>query len=59
VDEAPAVSAADGCFAVPDRPGLGLKLDHEACAAHPRTGARIELFEPGWELRGQPDPPRR
>jgi galactonate dehydratase len=59
VDEAPAVSAADGCFAVPDRPGLGLKLDHEACAAHPRTGARIELFEPGWELRGQPDPSRR
>jgi galactonate dehydratase len=59
VDKAPAVSATDGCFAVPDRPGLGLKLDHEACAAHPRTGARIELFEPGWELRGQPDPSRR
>jgi galactonate dehydratase len=59
VDKAPAVSAADGCFAVPDRPGLGLKLDHEACAAHPRTRARIELFEPGWELRGQPDPSRR
>jgi galactonate dehydratase len=54
VDHAPTVSGADGCFAVPDRPGLGLTLNHEACAAHPRTGARIELFEPGWELRGQP-----
>jgi galactonate dehydratase len=53
VDQAPTVSGVDGCFAVPDRPGLGVKLNHEACAAHPRTGARIELFEPGWELRGQ------
>jgi catechol 2,3-dioxygenase-like lactoylglutathione lyase family enzyme len=55
VDEAPDVSAADGCFAVPDRPGLGLRLDHEVCAAYPRTGVRIELVEPGWALRGQPD----
>jgi galactonate dehydratase len=54
VDEAPTVSAADGCFSVPDRPGLGLQLDHDACAAHPRTGGRIELFENGWELRGRP-----
>ncbi len=45
-------------FAVPERPGLGLKLNHEACAAHPRTGARIELFEPGWELRGEPQESR-
>jgi hypothetical protein len=34
--------------------GLGLRLDHEVCAAYPRTGARIELVEPGWLLRGQP-----
>src|SRR6266516_2061298 len=54
VDEAPTVSVADGCFSVPDRPGLGLMLDHDACAAHPRTGGRIELFEQGWELRGRP-----
>jgi galactonate dehydratase len=54
VDQAPTVSAADGCFSVPDRPGLGVTLDHDACAAHPRTGGRIELFEPGWELRGRP-----
>ena len=38
VDLAPRVDPADGCFAVPDRPGLGLRLNHEVCAAHPRTG---------------------
>src|SRR5262245_17862308 len=57
VDQAPTVSATDGCFAIPDRPGLGLALDHDACAAHPRTHTRIELFEPGWELRGRPRRP--
>jgi len=56
VDEAPTVSAADGCFAVPERPGLGIGLNHEACKAHPRSGALIRLFEPGWERRGQPRP---
>jgi galactonate dehydratase len=51
VDVSPRVEA-DGCFLVPDRPGLGLRLDHERCAAHPRTGGRIRLFEDGWERRG-------
>lgn len=52
VDAPPRVDPADGCFAVPERPGLGLRLNHEACAAHPRTGGRIRLFEQGWERRG-------
>jgi galactonate dehydratase len=52
VDHAPSVDRQDGCFAVPERPGLGLSLKHEVCAAHPRTGGRIRLFEPGWERRG-------
>ncbi len=52
VDVAPAVDPADGCFAPSDRPGLGLRLDHDACARHPRTGARLRLFEPGWQRRG-------
>ena len=52
VDHPPRVDEADGCFAVPERPGLGLRLNHEACAAHPRTGGRIRLFEDGWERRG-------
>jgi galactonate dehydratase len=51
VDHAPRVDAADGCFTVPERPGLGVKLNHEICAAHPPTGGRIKLFEHGWESR--------
>jgi galactonate dehydratase len=52
VDEAPAVSASDGCFAAPQRPGLGVTLNADACRAHPRTGGRLRLFEEGWEHRG-------
>ena len=50
VDAPPRVDA-DGCFTVPDRPGLGLTLDQDACAEHPATGAVIRLFEEGWERR--------
>jgi len=52
VDAPPTVDPADGCFAVPERPGLGVRLNHEACAKHPRTGGRIRLFDEGWEHRG-------
>jgi galactonate dehydratase len=52
VDTPPRIDPADGCFTLPERPGLGLKLDREACARHPRTGGRIRLFEEGWERRG-------
>ena len=52
VDEAPTVSASDGCFAAPQRPGLGVTLSADACRAHPRTGGRLQLFEEGWEHRG-------
>jgi galactonate dehydratase len=51
VDHSPKVEA-DGCFAAPERPGLGLKLNHDVCAQHPRTGGMIRLFEEGWERRG-------
>ena len=51
VDHSPRIDPADGCFVAPDRPGLGLKLNHDACAKHPRTGGRIKLFEKGWERR--------
>jgi galactonate dehydratase len=50
VDAPPRIDA-DGCFVAPTRPGLGLKLDHDVCAKHPRTGGRIKLFEKGWEKR--------
>ena len=51
VDEAPSVDPLDGCFAVPTKPGLGLQLDHDACAEHPRTHGRLFLFSQGWERR--------
>ena len=51
VDASPRIDPADGCFAVPERPGLGVRLNHDACAKYPRTGGRIKLFEEGWEKR--------
>ncbi len=55
VDHAPVVDPADGCFALPERPGLGLRLDHEVAARHPATGGRLRLFQPGWERREDAD----
>ena len=52
VDAAPAIDPVDGCFPVPTEPGLGVRLDHDACAEHPRTHAGIFLFSEGWERRG-------
>ena len=51
VDQPPRVSAVDGCFALPEQPGLGVRLDHDVAAAHPPTGGTIRLFERGWEQR--------
>ncbi len=53
VDAAPAIDPLDGCFSLPTGPGLGVRLDHDACADHPRTHAGIFLFSDGWELRGE------
>jgi galactonate dehydratase len=52
VDAAPHVDPVDGSFALPTGPGLGVRLDHDACAEHPRTHAGIFLFSEGWERRG-------
>ncbi len=54
VDAAPAVDPLDGCFPLPTGAGLGVRLDHDACAEHPRTRAGIFLFNEGWERRGEP-----
>lgn len=54
VDAAPAIDPLDGCFPLPTGPGLGVRLDHGACAEHPRTHARIFLFNDGWERRAEP-----
>ena len=53
VDAPPLVDPFDGCFPLPTGPGLGLRLDHEACAEHPRTHAGIFLLNDGWEKRGE------
>jgi len=51
VDQAPTIDQPDGCFALPEQPGLGLRLNHDACGAMPRTRAHFDLFQPGWEQR--------
>ena len=52
VDNAPSVDHENGTFGVPAGPGLGVALNREACAEHPRTDAHFNLVEPGWERRG-------
>jgi galactonate dehydratase len=52
VDAAPAIDPVDGCFPLPTGPGLGVRLDRDGCADHPRTHAGIFLFREGWERRG-------
>lgn len=47
----PAVDPADGCFPLPDRPGLGIDVDWDAVAEHPPESVHFDLFDPGWERR--------
>jgi len=51
VPGAPGVDPADGCFVLPTAPGLGVRLDRAAAAAHPRTRAHFNLVAEGWERR--------
>ncbi|MGN6125214.1 MAG: hypothetical protein ACTHON_01495, partial [Humibacter sp.] len=51
VDEAPTVDQLTGAFSRPDRPGLGVTLNHDVCAEHPANGATMNLFAVGWEQR--------
>lgn len=41
----------DGYFPLPTAPGLGVSLDRDAIAAHPRQRVTFNLFRSGWELR--------
>jgi galactonate dehydratase len=50
-DGAPRVDPATGAFPVPQAPGLGVRLNRDACAAHPRSRGRLPLFDVGWERR--------
>ncbi|MFL6142943.1 MAG: mandelate racemase/muconate lactonizing enzyme family protein [Labedaea sp.] len=41
----------DGSFALPEAPGLGVELNLEALAGHPRNPVSFNLFAEGWERR--------
>ena len=41
----------DGYFSLPDKPGLGIELNREALARHPRAAVNFNLFADGWERR--------
>lgn len=42
---------ADGYFALPQGPGLGLELNEEVIEAHPKKDVHFNLFAEGWEKR--------
>jgi galactonate dehydratase len=41
----------DGCFPLPDGPGLGVHLEADELAKHPRVAVDFNLFAKGWERR--------
>jgi len=41
----------DGYFALPSGPGLGVELDHDVIAAHPRRQIFFNLFAENWHRR--------
>jgi galactonate dehydratase len=43
--------ARDGCFALPDKPGLGVDLDEAVIAAHPPREGFMDFWKAGWEKR--------
>lgn len=44
----------DGYLVIPERPGLGATLDEEEARKHPYSEHNfMNLFERGWEMRGQ------
>ncbi|MBX6342514.1 MAG: mandelate racemase/muconate lactonizing enzyme family protein, partial [Thermomicrobiaceae bacterium] len=45
------VDPTDGCFPLPDRPGLGVTLREDVVAAHPRQRVFFNLFEENWHRR--------
>jgi galactonate dehydratase len=41
----------DGCFPVPTAPGLGVRVDWDAVADHPREDVHFDLGAPDWHKR--------
>ncbi|MBO0730241.1 MAG: mandelate racemase/muconate lactonizing enzyme family protein [Acidimicrobiaceae bacterium] len=49
----------DGYFSLPTGPGLGISLNHEAMAEHPRTDVHFNLFADDWQRRQAERPTHR
>jgi galactonate dehydratase len=43
----------DGFFELPKGPGLGVELNEDVVAEHPKSDAHFNLFSEGWERRGE------
>jgi galactonate dehydratase len=41
----------DGCFPLPQSPGLGVRIDWDAVAEHPRENVDFDLEAPDWHKR--------
>ena len=41
----------DGFFALPEGPGLGITIDPDVIAEHPRRDIQFDLFQDGWQYR--------
>jgi galactonate dehydratase len=41
----------DGCFSLPEKPGLGVDLDETVIAAHPPREGFMDFWKAGWEKR--------
>jgi galactonate dehydratase len=46
-----APQAQNGCFELPQRPGLGIELDEEIIRAHPPSKGFFNLWDPQWHKR--------
>jgi galactonate dehydratase len=44
----------EGMLERPDRPGLGVELDHQLAVAHPRRALDFHHWQEGWEQRKSP-----
>lgn len=47
----PEVDPADGCFPLPNGPGLGVTIDEAFIAEHPRQQIFFDLFKEDWQHR--------
>jgi galactonate dehydratase len=41
----------DGFFPLPDGPGLGVTIDEDVIAEHPRSAVHFNLFQDDWQYR--------